>query len=75
MTDLTPRQLECFNAILAFIDANHYSPSKAELAITLQVTEKAITDLINVLQRKGYILYTFATARSIRILKRPESAA
>lgn len=70
MTELTSRQREVYDAIVALIAANKTSPTVREIGAKFGIRPNAVCGFLRALAAKGYIS-TGRTSRSIRLLKEP----
>lgn len=65
---ITARQRECLDAIIAYIAEHTYPPTRQELCDIMGVKSKnAITQWLNILEDKGYIIVIPNTSRGIRV--------
>lgn len=70
MSDLTPRQAECFTAIEAHVAKTGEAPTVRELADALGLkSPNPAYQLMLALLEKEYITWTEGVARSLEILK------
>lgn len=72
MTDeLTPRQLECLEAVIGFIRENKKSPTVRDVgaALGLKSSHPAYR-LLLALYEKGYVTWT-SEGRSLQVLRKP----
>lgn len=66
---LTPRQRDCFEAIMAHIALHRCSPSYRELRIAMGLkTSGRINELLSALQERGWIAFQPRKQRSIAVL-------
>lgn len=72
MTDeLTPRQLECLEAVDGFIRENEKAPTVREVAQALGLkSPHPVYRLLLALYEKGYVTWT-SEARSLQVLRKP----
>ena len=64
---LSPRQKEALEMIKLVISKNGFPPTRVELAELLGVTRNAACDLLNTLERKGYVTLHPAISRGIKV--------
>ena len=64
---LTPRQREVFDFIESFITEVGYPPTLTEIGARFRFSEKAASDHVNALERKGVIVREDGKPRSIRL--------
>lgn len=65
---LTPRQLDCYHAIVDHLDRNGGAPSYQQLCKALDVHSKAtIKRLVHGLRERGYVTFREGLARSIAL--------
>ena len=70
MSDLSDCQAEILQEIEGFLQRNHYSPSVRELcAITGRSSTNAVAEILQRLERKGYIARAQSLPRTIRVIK------
>lgn len=63
---VTPTQQRYLDFISQYISANGYSPSVREMCLAMGVAStNAVGDMLNILEKKGFIERTKMTARSI----------
>ena len=72
-SDLTPVQLKTFRAIKRFMDEHGYPPTVGELSESLSRTKASIHANIDNLIQKGFIRRTVGKARSLEILRSPQT--
>jgi repressor LexA len=72
-SDLTPVQLKTFRAIKRFMDEHGYPPTVGELSEALSRTKASIHANIDNLIQKGFIRRTVGKARSLEILRSPQT--
>jgi len=71
-TELTPAQTRVLGYIRAYIVANDYSPTRAEIATAMGYrSANAAHDHLQALQRKGHIKLIPDVARGIRLAAMP----
>jgi repressor LexA len=69
MSQLTPRQAELFSFIHDFITKNQYPPSHRQIAVKLGLRAvRSVQQLLEQLERKGYVGHTPGVSRSLRII-------
>jgi repressor LexA len=71
--DLTTVQLKTFRAIKRFMDEHGYPPTVGELSESLSRTKASIHANIDSLIQKGFIRRTVGKARSLEILRSPQT--
>ena len=70
MTSLTPRQQELLQFIEQFISANRYPPSHRQMAARMGSTAvRGVQQLLDQLQKKGYVVRTPGVSRGLRLLQ------
>lgn len=67
MATATDRQMEFYDAIVAYMKEHHRAPTVRELCGLLGVTINAVYLTLRVLRSKGYIELENTTARGIRL--------
>lgn len=68
--NLTPKQVELYDAIKECLDKYHYSPTVRELCRMLGgKSTGTILPALRLLRKKGYIDYEDRKSRTIRIIK------
>lgn len=72
-SDLPARQSACLAAIEKFSAEHGYSPSHAELAAMLSVSEPSVRQYLDALERKGFIQREYRRAGTLRIVKGTET--
>jgi|DewCreStandDraft_4_1066084.scaffolds.fasta_scaffold05673_3 repressor LexA len=68
--DLSPRQRETFQWVKNFIRENHMPPTVREIGEAFGTKSSSVFDLLEALERKGYITREPRKARSIVIIDR-----
>ena len=69
MPRLTPRQAELFSYVRAFISRNKYPPSHRQIAKQLGLRAvRSAQQLLEQVERKGYVIHTPGISRSLRIV-------
>ncbi len=70
---LTPAQKRTLEAIIEFQDKQGYPPSIKELGDFLNITAAGAHDQVDQLMRKGFVVREARKARSLTVLKMPDS--
>ena len=65
---LTARQLELLHALRSFFTTHQYAPSHRQLGKVLHCRHNAVQEILNQLERKGYVTRTPGVSRSLRIM-------
>ena len=71
--ELTEAQEKLFNSIAEFISANGFPPTSRELGSILGITSTSVYEQLERLETKGFIKRKKRTARSIEIIREPDS--
>jgi SOS-response transcriptional repressor LexA len=67
--DLTVRQWELFLHIKSFAHTFGYSPSQRQLAALMRCNHRAVQEILDCLERKGYIERIKGVGRGLQVLK------
>ena len=67
MVAATDRQMEFYDAIVAYMKEHHYPPTVRDLCAMFEVKVNAVYQILLVLQRKGFIEVLPGTARGIKL--------
>ena len=68
--NLTPKQVELYDAIKVCLEKYHYSPTVRELCRMLGgKSTGTVLPALRLLRKKGYITYEDRKSRTIRIIK------
>ncbi len=71
--ELTPIQLRTFRTIKRYMEEHGFPPTVGEVADILSKTKASIHANIDHLIQKGFIRRTFGKARSLEIVRLPQS--
>jgi len=76
MKEITLKQAEILDFIIKFKkDNDGMVPTYREIGANQNITIKGVSDHLLALKKKGYIDWISKSGRSLKILKKPESAA
>lgn len=68
-SDLTNRQAALLHVIQTFLNEKGYPPAQRQLARLLGKQLRSIQELLERLQRKGYVKYDRGVTRSLRLIR------